>query len=143
VRLWGAAASLHESSDLPLPPINHAAYERSIASLRRQLGEEVFAAAWAEGRTMTPEQALATLKRPMKTQRDPSGKSFVTHPDGLSEREGEVLCLLATGLTIAQIAEQLIISYHTAHTHVRSIYNKLGITSRSAATRYAIEHHLI
>ena len=92
---------------------------------------------------MTPEQALAKLQRPMKTQRAPSRISLLSHLNGLTEREGEVLRLLATGLTIAQIAEQLIISYHTAHTHVRSIYNKLGISSRSAATRYAIERHLI
>jgi DNA-binding NarL/FixJ family response regulator len=41
------------------------------------------------------------------------------------------------------MAEQLIISPRTVHAHVRSIYSKLAITSRSAATRYAIEHKLI
>jgi DNA-binding NarL/FixJ family response regulator len=50
--------------------------------------------------------------------------------------------LVAKGLTIAQIAAQLRISFHTANAHVRSIYKKLEITSRSAAVRYALEHHL-
>jgi DNA-binding NarL/FixJ family response regulator len=54
-----------------------------------------------------------------------------------------VLLLLAQGLTSAQIAEQLTLSVLTVNTHVRSIYSKLGVTSRSAATRWAIEHHLV
>ena len=64
------------------------------------------------------------------------------YPNDLTTREVEVLQLLSAGLTSAQIAEQLVISLLTVNTHVRSIYSKLGVTSRSAATRYAIEHHL-
>jgi DNA-binding NarL/FixJ family response regulator len=55
----------------------------------------------------------------------------------------EVLRLLAQGLTSAQIAEQLTLSVLTVNTHVRSIYSKLGVTSRAAATRYALEHQLL
>src|SRR6266704_794878 len=66
-----------------------------------------------------------------------------TYPDGLTAREVEVLRLLAQGLTDAQIAEQLVLSLHTVHAHLRSIYSKLGVTSRSAATRYAFEHQLV
>ena len=62
---------------------------------------------------------------------------------GLTARELEVLRLLATGLTDAQIAEQLVLSLHTIHAHLRSIYSKLGVTSRSAATRYAFEHQMM
>ena len=47
------------------------------------------------------------------------------------------------GLTNEQVAEQLVISLRTVNTHLTSIYSKIGISSRSAATRYAIEHHLI
>ena len=54
-----------------------------------------------------------------------------------------MLRLVAQGLTNAQIAEQLIVSPHTVHAHVRSIHSKLGVTSRSAATRYAFEHQLV
>ena len=66
-----------------------------------------------------------------------------TYPAGLTEREVEVLRLVAGGLTTPQIAEQLMVSFHTANAHVRSIYNKLDVTSRSAATRYAIEQKLV
>jgi DNA-binding NarL/FixJ family response regulator len=65
-----------------------------------------------------------------------------TYPDGLTAREVEVLRLVAQGLTGAQVAEQLVISPRTVHAHLSSIYSKLGITSRNAATRYAIEHKL-
>jgi DNA-binding NarL/FixJ family response regulator len=53
-----------------------------------------------------------------------------------------VLRLVAEGLTNTQIAEHLVVSPKTVHSHLGSIYSKLGIRSRSAATRYAIEHKL-
>lgn len=65
------------------------------------------------------------------------------HPKGLTAREMEVLHLLAQGLTSAQMAERLVIGLVTVNSHVRSIYSKLGVTSRAAATRYAIEHKLV
>ena len=55
----------------------------------------------------------------------------------------DVLHLLAQGLTSVQMAEHLVISLATINTHVRSIYRKLGVSSRSAATRYAIDHNLL
>jgi len=55
----------------------------------------------------------------------------------------EVLRLMAQGLADAQVAEQLVISPHTVNTHLTAIYGKIAVSSRSAATRYAIEHHLI
>jgi DNA-binding NarL/FixJ family response regulator len=53
------------------------------------------------------------------------------------------LRLLTEGLTNPQIAERLVISLPTVSTHVTSIFNKLQVNSRSAATRYAVEHHLV
>ena len=100
---------------------------------------------------MTPDQALAT--RPAS-----SGSSVQTSPPfptaassnqpdlspkGLTAREMEVLRLLADGLTNPQIAERLVVSQPTVNTHVASLFNKLGVNSRSAATRYAVEHHLV
>jgi non-specific serine/threonine protein kinase len=64
------------------------------------------------------------------------------HPDDLTRREIEVLQLIAEGLTDAQVAGRLVLSTRTVQAHLRSIYSKLNITTRSAATRYAIEHGL-
>jgi len=116
---------------------------------RVRLGREAFAAAFAEGRTMTSEQALteqgqATMLPPIPHASSTSlANPKPTSLNGLTAREVEVLRLLAQGLTSAQIAEQLVISLLTVNTHVRSIYNKLGVTSRVAATRYAVEHQLL
>src|SRR5207302_10765962 len=109
---------------------------------RVHLGERAFATAWAQGRRMTPEQALAARgQKPAATPTTTLTPS-PTYPAGLTAREVEVLRLVAGGLTDLQIAEKLVLSPRTVHTHISSIYSKLGITSRSAATRYAIEHHL-
>ena len=55
----------------------------------------------------------------------------------------EVLRLVAQGLTDAQLARQLVISPRTVNWYLTSIYSKLQVSSRSAATRYAIEQHLV
>ena len=68
--------------------------------------------------------------------------SAADQPDGLTAREVEVLRLVAEGLTDAQVAERLVLSLRTVHAHLRSIYRKLDVRSRSAATRYAVEHGL-
>jgi DNA-binding NarL/FixJ family response regulator len=142
--------AFRDANSIPIVPVYRAEYERAVASTRAQLGEKDFAAAWAEGRTMTPKQALAaqgpvTLPQPFPAapSSTPQAQSPTTSLGGLSARELEVLRLLATGLTDAQIAEQLVLSLHTIHAHLRTIYSKLGVTSRSAATRYAFEHQLV
>lgn len=55
----------------------------------------------------------------------------------------EVLQQVAVGLTDDQVAERLVISVRTVNRHLTSIYNKLGVNSRAAATRFAVEHHLV
>lgn len=61
----------------------------------------------------------------------------------LSRRETEVLRLVANGLTDAEVAAQLCVSRRTVTTHLSSVYEKLGVSSRAAATRIAVERHLI
>jgi non-specific serine/threonine protein kinase len=60
----------------------------------------------------------------------------------LTVREIEVLRLLATGLSNKRIAERLVLSPHTVNVHIHSIFSKLDVHSRSAATRYALDHQL-
>jgi ATP/maltotriose-dependent transcriptional regulator MalT len=146
-RLLGTAEALFESIGAPLPPHCRPAHERTLDAIHARLDEETFAAAWAEGRATTPERAIATLERtPEQTsaESEPTGGwSSLPYPAGLTAREVEVLRLVAEGLTDAQVAEKLFISLRTVNAHLRSIYTKLGVGSRSAATRYAVEHELI
>ena len=93
-------------------------------------------------RDVKPEQALAAQgQKPIPTTTTTVSPP-PTYPAGLTAREVEVLRLLAGGLTDHQIAAKLVLSPRTVHAHISSIYSQLGVTSRSAATRYAIEHHL-
>ncbi len=146
VWFMGTAQAVREAIGTPQPSFLQAMHEFTITSVRTQLGEQAFDAAWAQGRTMTPEHILLSLE-PMPAPKPPlaTTSSAAVAPQshaGLTVRELEVLRLLAQGLTSAQIAKQLVIGVVTVNFHVRSIYSKLGVSSRSAATRYAIEHHL-
>ena len=146
--MWGTAEALREAMGTPLPPVYRADYERAVAAARTQLGEKFFVTAWVQGHNMTLEQALAAQTavrgsisaEPLST---PPAKSPPTYPAGLTAREVEVLRLLATGLTDAQIAEHLVISPRTVNNHLTSIYSKIQVSSRAAATRYAMEHQLV
>ena len=62
---------------------------------------------------------------------------------GLSERELEVLRLVASGKSNREIASTLVISEHTVARHLQNIYAKLGLSSRTAATAFAFEHELV
>jgi DNA-binding NarL/FixJ family response regulator len=64
------------------------------------------------------------------------------YPSGLTTREVEVLSLVASGLTNAQAAERLSVTPRTVNAHLTSIYSKIGVTSRSGAVRFAVEHDL-
>ena len=64
-------------------------------------------------------------------------------PAGLSEREIEVLALVASGCSNADIAAQLVISRRTAEHHVQHIYAKIGVSSRAAAALFAVQHEFV
>jgi DNA-binding NarL/FixJ family response regulator len=61
----------------------------------------------------------------------------------LTAREVAVLRLVAQGLTNIQVARELALSPHTVNVHLRSIYGKLDVPSRAAATRFAVDHKLL
>lgn len=64
-------------------------------------------------------------------------------PKGLSEREMEVLRLIARGATYRDVARELVISPRTAAHHVQHIYDKIGVSTRAAAAMFAMEHRLL
>jgi predicted ATPase/DNA-binding CsgD family transcriptional regulator len=150
-RLFGAAESLRELLRGSPSALSRTSVEDKHAALLAELGETAFAAAWAAGRALSAEEAVDyALALPAISASAPapvhSGSvlpSPATYPAGLTTREVEVLRLLAQELTYDQIAEQLIISPRTVNRHLTTIYTKLNVSSRHAATRFALDHHLV
>ena len=108
-----------------------------------RLGQDAFATAWTAGQALTLEktyelQGMVLAEIGMETADSPS-----VCPNGLTQREVEVLHLLTEGLTNAKIAETLVVSPYTINAHLRSIYSKLDVSTRAAATRYALEHDIV
>jgi len=92
-------------------------------------GAEASQEALPENRTVFPQRNTEPLLHPAYAE--------------LTAREIEVLRLLATGLSNKQIAKYLVLSHHTVNVHIHSIFSKLAVQSRSAATRYALDHQLV
>jgi predicted ATPase/DNA-binding CsgD family transcriptional regulator len=141
-----AAATQRLTMNRQLAPAERAAYERDLADLRTHLDATAFTTAWAEGKVMTPRQALAfseDLHREAVSSPNSRKMRTFRSPDHLSVREVEVLGLVAQGWTDAQIAEKLVISTRTVNAHLTSIYRKIRVSSRHAAAYYAHTHHLM
>ncbi len=128
----------------------HSLYEESMF-IAGEVNDKKLWASCKIGLAETPEQVQAIWRQRQALVVRQLEKGTPTriitkprlYPDGLTAREIEVLRLVAQGLTDAEVAENLIISCRTVHAHLSSIYSKLSISSRSAATRYAFEHTLI
>jgi predicted ATPase/DNA-binding CsgD family transcriptional regulator len=143
-RLFGAAASLREAIGAPRPPAFRGYCERDLATARRQLDETSFAKARTEGRAMSLQTAMEyALEQPTRPEQISPAGPEPGHPYGLSDREVEVLRLVAEGLTDGQVARELHISPRTVGRHLGSIYRKLGVPSRAAAAKMAVKHDLI
>jgi non-specific serine/threonine protein kinase len=140
-RLAGALDAWREE----MGAIRHATrYARGVAAARSALGEQAFDRARAEGRELTVDQvadeALAVLAAAPAAGAPAAGR----RSDGLlSEREREVLRLLADGLTNREIAQALVVTEHTAKFHVASLLNKLGASTRGQAVALAVERDLL
>jgi ATP/maltotriose-dependent transcriptional regulator MalT len=141
-RLWGAEEALLEKlEDAVYTYVPDRALHRSqVAAASSQLDEAAWAAAWTEGRVMSPQQAVEYA---LEQESDPDPAAPEPYLAGLSTREVDVLRLVATGLTNAEVAEKLFLSFRTVDWHLGSIYRKLEIHSRAEATRFAAEHGLL
>ncbi len=147
-RVYGLADQLDKTSEslrlggeLFDPLMKRAAVAQS--EVRAQLGDEAFARAMTEGRSMTVEDLLNIPHPPASSISRAQAASDSIPYEALTPRELEVLHLLAQNLSNPHIAERLVVSRRTVDAHLRAIYEKLGVKSRDAALRVAIEHGLI
>ena len=155
---WAAAETIRKTILAPIPPVEYDIYEQTLSKAKASIDEQQFQLLWQEGQQMTPAQVLSLEKQSHEsatttampeaiplavtpaTMTTPPSEPLFT--DELTGRELEVLRYLARGLTSVKIADELCISPRTVQAHLRSIYSKIGVATRSAATRYAIEHRL-
>ncbi|HZR44709.1 MAG TPA: LuxR C-terminal-related transcriptional regulator [Ktedonobacteraceae bacterium] len=114
---------------------------RLRADLARQLGEDAYQAAWERGAA----QDLETTIESILGKRDHTPRKTANHSllEPLSERELEVLSLIAQGLSNREIAQRLVLSTGTVKVHTRNIYGKLGVGSRTQALAQATRFKLL
>ncbi len=136
LRLGGATAALRRTYGVSIGPSSETLFRRSLQPAWQALAEDEGRSVWAEGRKMTLEQALSLV---LGEQMGPDRP----HDSLLSDRELEVLSLVARGLTDAEVAENLYVSPRTVGGHLRGVYRKLGVRSRTAAVKKAEELGLI
>jgi non-specific serine/threonine protein kinase len=148
-RLFGAAEAMRDTLSEAVvfqhTPEEAAWREPSRARARSRLGETAWEGTLSEGQAMGLKEAIEyalSPEKPSATTPAPEQPSTSRPPAGLTTREVEVLGLVATGMTNAQVAERLFLSPRTVQRHLNSVYHKIGVGSRTAATRFALEHGL-
>ena len=148
VRLGGAAAAQPESSSTPLIPLFEALLTEGLEMAQQALGEEAYAAAWAEGRLLSVEDAVAeALTGAVAAPAVPPAPAPAAAHDGpladLTAAELQILRLLSAGRTTREIAAELVVAVSTVDRHITHIYEKLGVRNRAAATAFALTHGLV
>lgn len=140
VHVMAVADRAEGMTGAPLTPHIQRDHDRAAAMLLAQVGPERFAAIRdaAAGVDLEVEigAALALTRRePAASAHDPSGL-------GLTQREREVLRMVASGSSNQEISDALFVSVGTVKVHVTRILGKLGVKSRAAAANYAHRHQL-
>ena len=116
----------------------------SATASARKLGKKRAAELTSAGAALDLSDAAVYARQQIDAaRRDPSPRARHGAARGLSRREIEVLRLVADGRTAGEIATQLFISSRTAEHHIQNIYTKIGVSSRAAATRWAVKHKVV
>jgi non-specific serine/threonine protein kinase len=143
--LFGAVEALQETlGDRRSVPVvlnmDPARTEASLAACRAKLTPAAFEAAWQKGQAMTTDEAVAFAldATPMETSLDALAAANGIAATGLTERETEVLRLVAGGKSNQQIAATLVLSRRTVERHIANVCAKVGAHNRVEATTYAL-----
>jgi DNA-binding CsgD family transcriptional regulator len=136
-RLAGAGAAWRASHDEP-KHAHHRRMAQHIARIRAQLSEDTWSKAYTEGARLSAEAAVELAYAVMRELT----VSLAVSPAGLTDREIEVLRLVVEGMNNVAIADELTLSPRTVHAHLRSIFDKLQVTSRAAAAHEAVRLNL-
>jgi non-specific serine/threonine protein kinase len=137
LRLAGAANALEENAGIwAFPPIRDR-HDRWLAAAREAVDSQAGEAAWAAGRAMGLEEAVAYALEQVTSIGDPAARAQRESDDPLTTREREVLELIAQGRSNREIADALFVTEHTVKYHVASLFSRLDVTSRAEAVARA------
>jgi predicted ATPase/DNA-binding CsgD family transcriptional regulator len=132
-RLWGAGETALRIIGTTLTPAELDLYKPSLDAARSRLGDAAWEEALAEGKAMGLDEAVEYA---LSVE-----ESTPPAPATLTRRELEVSSLVVRGMTNRQLAVELSISEHTAATHVRRIFKKLGLHSRAELATWVGSSH--
>jgi predicted ATPase/DNA-binding NarL/FixJ family response regulator len=142
LQLAGAASAVREAIGTPLAASAQAALEARFAPARASLRTQLAEAAWARGRAMSMDAAIAYALNegedaaPDAERRKRPGEAS----SGLTPREREVAVRIARGLTNRQMAVELTLAERTVDVHVSNILSKLHMSSRSQVAAWVVEN---
>jgi predicted ATPase/class 3 adenylate cyclase/DNA-binding CsgD family transcriptional regulator len=134
-RLFGAAEAIRERMGAVRFKAYDAGYQASVAALRDALGDTEFDCAWAEGATLSTEEAIAYAQRGHGERKRPTSGW-----ESLTPTERDVVRLVSEGLGNKDIATRLFVSPRTVQTHLTHVYTKLGLSSRVQLVQEAARH---
>jgi predicted ATPase/DNA-binding CsgD family transcriptional regulator len=144
-RLFGAAEAAAEGAGAPLSA-GRFEQELALTAAGIEAYEQAFAAARAAGHALTLEQAIdlavdAPPDRPAHAT--DTSAAAAAYPSGLTQREVDVLRLIAAGRSTREIADALVISAGTVERHITNLYGKIGARGRGEATAFAFRYQLV
>ncbi|MDQ4044030.1 MAG: LuxR C-terminal-related transcriptional regulator, partial [Chloroflexota bacterium] len=145
-RLLGAAKRPQEEIGLAFALPEQAAFTRLEAEVRAALGNDEFKMEWSAGYHSPPADVAAEVASVIVTALETGQADDISvseAPFSLTEREREVLTLIAAGRTDREIGEALFISHRTVNKHVGNVLAKLGVDSRVEAASHAVRYGLV
>jgi non-specific serine/threonine protein kinase len=142
--LLGAADALRRSTAAVQPRTEQVIAEKTLGRVRARLSGPIFAEAWAHGQSMQMQTAIDFVLSIDHTGGDATGAgSGSGSGGGLSPREREVAQLIALGRSNREIAEALVLSSKTVESHVKHIFEKLGVQARTEIAVWATRQGLV
>ncbi len=143
-RLLGTSLAILDQIGITITDKSQDDVDRAGFLLRDRLGSATYERALQEGRQLGIPAAIALAERVIAAPATPAPQAVSPQPDDdLTPREREVLGLLASGKSNAEIADELFISQRTVTTHLTRLYAKLEVASRTAAISAAIRMGIV
>jgi DNA-binding NarL/FixJ family response regulator len=115
-------------------------HSRSLTRAQEQISPDQWLTNYTAGWQLRPEQAVEEARRAGTELAELAAEQAAS---GLTRRQREIVRLVAEGLSNAEIAARLVLSHRTVEAHLRSIFDKLGVATRTAAVHNAERRHLI